>query len=635
MTGTRAESPPLLVFASDRAPDYYPEIYSLDVAGGVRRDVSSNERADRFVALRGRQIVFESERGGAPALYVTQLDSHAPPHMFFSLPADTEVDNLSGSWSPGGRELAVAMVRASGRGRYLIELVDPWSGRKPAQIENSRPVAPALGLATSEPGPSMWSADGRRLAYALDPAGQTRPVIRFVDARGLLHFSRHGDQALWALAAPRVAIVGGPYGAGTTVVDDEQGRAIGHFQGRALALSPDGKTLVLARSDTLWLASVDTGKLQRLANGEAEVVAFSPNSAHVEVHFATGQTATIYNVSSRRIEAHLTGFGEWFADSRRLAVVTSPAATTVTIVTAGGRVLRRASLLLPGSEFLEALFVTRDGKTLVYAAQSFPAHQLYEQLSTGALRQITSGLLDHQDPAPSPDGKLIADAEFETPCGNCTPPQIAVLAADGSAPAQLLPNQVMGNRHPSWSPGATRIAYGENAAPDILGIFVMHADGSQPVKLDGGAGGTEPAWAPDGSAIAATRAGIFEMAGDGTNAQQLTGPVPAGSPAELTHAPAWSPDSATLAFAGGDGLYAIARDGGSLHLITAMPGIAAVAWSPNGMLIAFAAACQGTKESCANDSTHDIWTVRPDGSDLRRITDDVADDTAPTWLSAP
>jgi Tol biopolymer transport system component len=125
------------------------------------------------------------------------------------------------------------------------------------------------------------------------------------------------------------------------------------------------------------------------------------------------------------------------------------------------------------------------------------------------------------------------------------------------------------------------------------------------------------------------------MAGDGTNAQQLTGPVPAGSPAELTHAPAWSPDSATLAFAGADGLYAIARAGGSLHLITAIPGIAAVAWSPNGMLIAFAAACQGTKESCANDSTYDIWTVRPDGSDLRRITDDVADDTAPTWLPAP
>jgi Tol biopolymer transport system component len=428
IAGTRAESPPLLVFASDRAPDYYPEIYSLDVASGVRRDVSNNERADRFLALRGRQIVFESERGGAPALYAAQLDSHAPPHLLFSLPADTEVDNLSASWSPGGRELAVAMVRASGRGRYLIELVDPRSGRKLAQIENSRPVAPALGLATSEPGPSMWSADGRRLAYALGHTGQTQPVIRFVDVRGLLHFSRHGDQALWAQAAPRVAIVGGPYGAGTTVVDDEQGRAIGHFQGRALALSPDGKTLVLARSQTLWLASVNTGKLQRLASGKAEVVAFSPNGAHAEVHFAFGQTATIFNVSSRRIEAHLTGFGEWFADSRRLAVVTSPAATTVTIVTAGGRVLRRASLLVPGSEVLEALYVTRDGKTLVYAAQSLPAHQLYEQLGSGALRQITSGSADHQDPAPSPDGKLIADAEFETPAiaprhrSPCSPP---------------------------------------------------------------------------------------------------------------------------------------------------------------------------------------------------------------------
>jgi Tol biopolymer transport system component len=632
--GTSAQTPPLLVFASDRAPDYYPEIYSLDVAGGARRDMSSDERTDQLVAVRGRQVVFESARSGAPALYVADLDSQAPLRMLLRLPAETADYGMSASWSPRGRELAVAVLRQSGGPSSLIEVVDSRSGRKLAQIENSRPVAPVLGLGMSEPGPSMWSADGRWLAYALGPTGQTRPVIRFADAHGHLRFSRRGDQALWAAAAPRVAVVAGPYGAGTTVVDDEQGREIGHFKGRAMALSPDGRTLVLARSQALWLASVDTGKLRRLANEQAQVVAFSPDGAHVEALPETGQMATIFGVASRRVEAQLNGFGEWFGDSRRLAVVTSPMAAAVTIATTGGRVLRRVPLQLSGGEIVEALFVTSDGKSFVYAGHSYSAHQLYEQLGTGALREITSGLMDHQAPAPSPDGKLIADAEFETPCGMCSPPEIAVLAADGSEPARVLPDQSVGNGHPSWSPDGARIAYGENAAPDILGIFVMHADGSQPVKLDQGSGGTDPAWAPDGSAVAATRDGIVVIASDDSSARQLTGPVPAGSATELTRAPAWSPDSASLAFAGADGLYAIGRAGDGLHRVAALPGIVAVAWSPDGMLIAFAAGCQGTTASCANDRTHDIWTVRPDGSDLRRVTDDVADDTTPAWLPA-
>jgi Tol biopolymer transport system component len=630
---TSAQSPPLLVFASDRAPDYYPEIYSLGVAGGARRDVSDSERADYLVALHGRQVVFESARSGAPALYLAHLDAQGPPRTLFRLPADTADYGLSASWSPSGREIAVAILRASHRPRYLIDLIDPHSGRKLAQIANARPVAPAFGLSRTEPGPSMWSADGRRLAYALGPPSENRSVIRFADGRGHPRFSARGEQVLWAPSAPRVAIVGGASGAGTTVVDDEQGRAIGRFRGRAMALSPDGRTLVLARAQTLWLASVDTGKLRRLASGGARAVAFSPNGAHVEVEGATDQTITIFAVASRRVEAHLTEFGEWFGDSRRLAVVAHSAVAAVTIVTAGGRALHRISLGLAGGEMVEGLFVTSDGKTLVYAGHSYAAHQLYEQLGSGALREITSGLVDHQEPAPSPDGKMIADAEFDTPCGNCLPPEIGVLAADGSAPAHLLPGQVMGNGHPSWSPDGARIAYGQND-PDVLGISVMHADGSQPVKLDQGVGAKEPAWSPDGSAIAATRDGIVVLSSDGTHVQQLTGAVPAGSRTDLTHAPAWSPDSASLAFAGADGLYAIGRAGDGLHRIVAMPGIAAVAWSPDGALIAFAAACQGTKARCANDRTHDIWTVRPDGSGLRRVTGNVADDTTPAWLPA-
>ena len=65
---TTAQAPPRLIFASDRAPDYNAEVYSLDLGGGARSDLSRDELADTVVAVHGRQVLFESDRSGL-ALY--------------------------------------------------------------------------------------------------------------------------------------------------------------------------------------------------------------------------------------------------------------------------------------------------------------------------------------------------------------------------------------------------------------------------------------------------------------------------------------------------------------------------------------------------------------------------------------
>ena len=537
------------------------------------------------------------------------------------MPARTH--SATGGFSPSGDELAVALLLFNkGTATNVIDLLNR-SGRRLARLANAAPV----------PSTSLWSADGQALVYAVGPPGKQRHTLRVTDARGRLRFARGGDNALWAQAAPRLAIVTGTFSNptttdGSTIVVDEEGQEIRRFAGRAIALSPDGTMLVLERAHGRgWLASVDTGELRRLPTGG--VAAFSPDGRHLELPAVKGKGALVENVQSGRVEGHLAAFGTWLADSRRLVLLSSRGVATV--VTAAGRVLHRFTLVTPG-ESATTFAVAPDANALVFTAQSHLPHQLYEQPASGAVQQLTRGSADHLDPAPSPDGQLIADAEFVAPCGEC-PPRIAVLPADGSGPARLLPDQVAGNGHPSWSPDGARIAYDENAAaPDTLGVFVMQSDGSQPVALAGGAGAQQPSWAPDGTAIAASHAGVVVMAPDGSGARQLTGPVPAHADVKQAYAPTWSPDSTQLAFAGADGIYAIGRDGTNLHRILAMRRVRALAWSPDGAQIAFAAACQGSGVDCTNHLTNDIWTVAPDGSNLRRVTDDVADDTTPAWL---
>lgn len=610
MAGSSAQGPPRLIFASDRAPDYYPEVYSVALAGGVPQDVSRDEHSDELAAEGGRQIVFASDRDGK-ALYTASLGASDAPRRFTDLPSHSLL--VGAAWSPNRAALAVT-VGSTLNTEAVVDLVDR-SGRKLAQMRNAG-------------GRPLWSADGTRLAYSLGGVRLRRPTIRITDARGRVLFSRPGSSAFWASSAPRLAIVspGGDATKGSTIVTDEQGRTIRRITGEALALSPDGETLVLVRRPQgLWLASVQTGRLRQLPSGEPANAAVSPDGRHLELQFSTQRPVLVLSMSSGRVESRLPAFGTWLGDSRRLAAVIANRANLMAV---NGRVLRRIQLG-PAGAMVSGLTVTQDGTSLVYTMQGEHVHQLYELLPAGKLRPITTGHMDHSSPASSPDGRLIADSEFATPCGNCIPSGIGILPADGSAPARELPGGQI-DTHPTWSADGARIAY---ARADSTGsrIVVAPADGSRPpLELKGGADGREPTWAPDGSAIAATRGGIFLMKSDGTGLQQLTRAVPAGSGGSPAHAPSWSPDSRTIAFAGGDGLYLIGRDGRGLHRILAAPGIASVSWSPDGALIALAVLCA----KCTASETHDIWTVRPDGSDLTNVAGGVADDTTPAWLPA-
>ena len=197
-------------------------------------------------------------------------------------------------------------------------------------------------------------------------------------------------------------------------------------------------------------------------------------------------------------------------------------------------------------------------------------------------------------------------------------------------------------RDPTWSPRGDQIAFTVARDPIYergVHLFVANADGTRRQRLTEAPSGVAeytPAWSPDGRTIAYAHA-------TGAAAPELWLVRPDGrSPRRLTSgwSPAWSPDGRRLVFTDGGVLWTIGRDGDARRRLTSSTAAGgcdfsggessdyegAADWSPDGRLIAFVRYC-GSGESDVHDA---IYTIRPNGTGLRRITGGPADDS-PSW----
>jgi Tol biopolymer transport system component len=107
--------------------------------------------------------------------------------------------------------------------------------------------------------------------------------------------------------------------------------------------------------------------------------------------------------------------------------------------------------------------------------------------------------------------------------------------------------------------------------------------------------------------------------------------------------PAWSPKGDVITFTSrrdGDWeLYSIRPDGTGMKRLTRSPGNDAHAsWSHDGRWLAFSSARGGFKDEMARgggggQGATDIFVMRPDGTDVRRLTDDATEEgtTAFAW----
>ena len=228
-----------------------------------------------------------------------------------------------------------------------------------------------------------------------------------------------------------------------------------------------------------------------------------------------------------------------------------------------------------------------DGQWVAFEADLDGFSDVYRADRDGTnLDRLTADPAGNYEPAVSPTGAEIVFASSRDQQA-----EVYRMSADGRDPVRL-PASPRDEWRPLWSPDGRAVAVLSNErGRDEL--YVMAPDGSARRRLnatraDGGIGEVlegEPAWAPDGSALAyttRTRDGALQV---------WTVDVASGAhraltaPAEASYGPAWSPDGQWIAFVsdrdGDPELYVLRADGARATRLTHSPGPdGGLLWAP-------------------------------------------------------
>ncbi|MBC7250112.1 MAG: PD40 domain-containing protein [Anaerolineae bacterium] len=183
----------------------------------------------------------------------------------------------------------------------------------------------------------------------------------------------------------------------------------------------------------------------------------------------------------------------------------------------------------------------------------------------------------------------------------------------------------------NWEPGRQRLLFSAyDYEAEISAMYLVNADGSGLERLVDCQEASYGQWSPDGQRILYRRtnsgleSGLYVMninADGGVNGTEVL----FLSPDPPWHF-AWSPDSQSIAYNGGDGLYVIrAGTKESAYQVANLFFPFPFSWSPDGEWIVFGSKCN-------------IYVVRRDGSLLLKLTQDyiTGEDTRycfekPTW----
>jgi serine/threonine protein kinase/Tol biopolymer transport system component len=182
---------------------------------------------------------------------------------------------------------------------------------------------------------------------------------------------------------------------------------------------------------------------------------------------------------------------------------------------------------------------SNDGQWVAYV--SFPNGTLSRSRVDGSDKlQLSFPPLYATFPQWSPDGKQVLFSAFER--GKLW--RIYLVAAEGGAPQELMPDDETMQTDPSWSPDGSSFVFGGIYAASRLRIFNMKTHRIS--MLAGSQGLSSPRWSPDGRYIAAQTAGEYSLMLYDFNAQKWSVLAKQG-----TAYPSWSRRGDYVYFLGG------------------------------------------------------------------------------------
>jgi Tol biopolymer transport system component len=242
----------------------------------------------------------------------------------------------------------------------------------------------------------------------------------------------------------------------------------------------------------------------------------------------------------------------------------------------------------------------------------------------------------HDGPAPVAIGEPIDLEELSGRIVTDDFEDVFAMDPDGSNVVFLAEDPAGSEFDGDWSPNGRLVVYRDSTRGLNVDdeIYVVRSDGTRSRNITNHpANDWGPDWSPDGSTI------VFNSDRDGALRGYFVEPDganvrPVGVESWFEY-PVWSPDGTRIVFTGASGdnyeVFVLDVATGEVTQLTNVPGDDSwPVWSPDGSLIAFSS----ERDDCGrvpptqdcwddgepNDEHRDVWLMRADGSDQRRVT---------------